>query len=154
MRIFSPYTILKRKQVDFNKEFVYSFGNYVQATDDHHPKNNNQPRSIDAIYLRSAESLQGGHEMMDLATGRMFTRPKVDACAMTRMVVDRVEEMAEKQGYKTLKFFNRKRQEMMLKDVDLLTGVGGEEQTILDDDNYAPLPPINNGDEETEAEAE
>ena len=30
--------------------------------------------------------------------------------------------------------------------------MGGEEHTILDEDNYAPLPPINNGDEETEAE--
>ena len=95
-KIFSPYTILKRKQVDFNKEFIYSFGDYVQATDDRNPKNNNLPRSIDAIYLCLAESLQGGHEMMDLATGRMFTRPKVDACTMTRMGVKRVELLAAK----------------------------------------------------------
>ena len=55
------------------------------------------------IYLRAYDSLQGGHKMMDLATGRMFTRPKCDACAMTRMVIERVELLAEEQGYKTLK---------------------------------------------------
>ena len=41
---------------------------------------------------------------------------------------------------------------MMLKDVDLLAGVGGENQTILDDENYAPLPPIDNGEESDKVE--
>ena len=108
-KIFSPHTILKAKQVDFNKEFVHSFGNYVQAVDDKAPKNNNLPRSIDSIYLRAEDALQGGHELMDLATGRVFRRPKVTACAMTRMVIDRVDLIVTKQGYKSLKFFNRKK---------------------------------------------
>ena len=103
--IFSPYTILKCKQIDFNKEFLHSFGDYVQATDDKSPKNNNLPRIIDVIYLCAADLLQGGHELMDLTTGRMFTRPHVKTCAMTRMVIDRVELLAEKQGYKKLKVF-------------------------------------------------
>ena len=85
--------------------------------------------------------------MMDLATGRMFSRPKCDACAMTRMVIERVELIAEKQGYKTLKFFNRKRKEMMLRDADLLAGVGGNAEAILDED-YIPLPPIDDGEDE------
>ena len=102
--IFSPYTILKCKQINFNKEFLHSFGDYVQATDDKSPKNNNLPRSIDAIYICTAESLQGGHEMIDLATGRMFTRPQVKAFTMTQMVIERVELLAEKQVYKTLNY--------------------------------------------------
>ena len=143
--IFSPYTILKCKQIDFNKEFLHSFGDYVQATDNKSPKTNNITRSIDAIYLRVSESLQGVHEMMDLATGRMFTRPQVKVCTMTRMVIERVELLAEKQGYKTLKFFNRKRKEMMLQDTELLAGVGVGEHTILDE-GYAPFPLLENGD--------
>ena len=88
--ILSSYTILKCEQIDFNKEFLYSFGDYVQATEEKSSKKNNLPRIIDAICLRAAESPQEGHEMMDLATGRMFTRPQVKACTMTWMVVERV----------------------------------------------------------------
>ena len=46
----------------------------------------------------SVESLQGGHEMMDLATGMTFTSPCIKSCTMTHMVVERVELLAEKQG--------------------------------------------------------
>ena len=101
--IFLPCKILKRKQIDFNKEFLHSFGNYVQATDIRSPMNNNLPRSIDAIYLHAAELLQGGHEMIDLAIGRMFKPPQIKACTMACMVVERVELLSEKQGYKSLK---------------------------------------------------
>ena len=65
----SPHTILKQHVVDFNKELVHSFRDYVQATEDHSPKNNNFPRSSDCIYLRAADQLQGGNELMDLAKG-------------------------------------------------------------------------------------
>ena len=93
------YFNIEDKKCWFQQRVYLLAGDYVEATDDRNPKNNNLPQSIDAIYLCSVESLQGGHEMMDLATGRMFTRQKVDACAMTRMIVDRVELLAEKQGY-------------------------------------------------------
>ena len=48
-KIFSPHTILEQKKMDFNKEFIHSFGDYVQAIDDRSPKNNNLPRLIDPI---------------------------------------------------------------------------------------------------------
>ena len=104
-KYFSPYTILNQRQIDFNKEFAHSFGDYVQAVEDNPPKNNNLPRSKDYIYLRASNLLQGGHDLMDLATGRKITCSKVIACAMTRMVIERVEQIAEQQGYKSLKFF-------------------------------------------------
>ena len=88
---------------------MHSFVYYVQAVEDRAPKNKNLPRSINSIYLRADDSLQGGQELMDLATGRVFGRPKVTACAMTQMVIDRVELISSKQGYKNLKFFNKKR---------------------------------------------
>ena len=88
---------------------MHSFRDYVQAVDDKVIKNNNLPRSIDSIYLRAGDALQGGHELMDLATGRVFRRPKVTACAMTCMVINRVDLITTKQGYKSLKFFNEKK---------------------------------------------
>ena len=50
-RHYSPHTILKQHVIDFNKELVHSFGDYVQATEDNSPKNNNSPCSLDCIYL-------------------------------------------------------------------------------------------------------
>ena len=140
-KVYSPHTILKSKQVDFNKEFVHSFGNYIQVVDDRLPKNNNLPRSIDSIYLRADDSLQGGHKLMDFATGRVFTRATVTACAMTRMAIERVELIATRQGFKTLKFFNRKKEEMILTDADLLEGVGRGGETFLENEE-SHLPPL------------
>ena len=60
---------------------------------------------------------------------------------MTRMVIDRVDLIATKQGYKSLKFFNRKKEEMILTDADLLKEVVGE-NTILDDEDFDSLPPL------------
>ena len=78
---------------------------------------------------------------MDLATGEVVTRPRFEKCVMTRLVIRRVEEMAAKQGYKSLKFFNRKRQEMILSDIDLLEGVGGfTEHVIQDSETETNLP--------------
>ena len=62
---------------------------------------------------------------MHLANGGVISRQSVVPCAMTRMVIDRVELLATRQGYKTLKFFNRKKNELMLSNADLLKGVDG-----------------------------
>ena len=60
---------------------------------------------------------------------------------MTRMVIDRVDLISTKQGYKSLKVFNRKKEEMILTDADLLEGVVSENK-ILDDEDFDPLPPL------------
>ena len=141
-KIYSPHTILNKRQVDFKKEFIHYFSSYVQATDDQAPKNKNLPRSIDAIYLQADDTLQGGHEMMDLATGRVFRRPKITACTMTRMGIERMELIVTKKCYKSLKFFNRKQEDTMLTPSDILEGVVGDENAILDDEEFSPLPPL------------
>ena len=41
-------------------------------------------RGRDGIYLRALNNLQGGHEVLDLMTGRVVLRPKVDPVVMTR----------------------------------------------------------------------
>ena len=71
---FSPLTIVSKKQVNYNKELVYSFGDYVQANEDSNPKNNNLQQPLYCIYLQWADSLQGGHELMDLATVELIQK--------------------------------------------------------------------------------
>ena len=62
---------------------------------------------------------------------------------MARMVIEQIELIVSKQGYKTLKCFNRKREEMVLRDADLLKGVVGENgDVILDDEEFSSLPPL------------
>ena len=85
---FGPSTIVSEKQIDFLKELVFSFGDYGQGYQDFNPKNNNIPRTKDVIYLQSAQQLQRGHEVMDLATGELIRVVRFDKCMMTRMVVD------------------------------------------------------------------
>ena len=122
-KYFSPHTLLKKKQIDFWKEFEFSFGDYVQAQIDLDPKNNQLPRSIDAIYLRPLDNRQGGHQVMDLQTGRMSRRAKCKKCKMTKLIIDTVNNMAYSQGYKSFKFLDRKKRPMLLDPIDTLSSI-------------------------------
>ena len=101
---FSPHVILAGEDWDYNKHCQVPFGAYVQATIK--TTNANVPRTIDAIYLRPKRNLQGGHEVMNLATGRKVTSMKVTEIPVTPHVIKLVEEMAYKEGFKSLKFYN------------------------------------------------
>ena len=91
---YSPHMIVNGKVLDFNKHLKYSFGEYGQASMVHKPtSNDNQPRTLDAIYLQPSNALQGGHKAMDLSTRVVVTRPKFTPCFMTRLVVNHVEQM-------------------------------------------------------------
>ena len=85
---YSPHRIVSGRQVDFMKEFKHSFGDYVQANSEHAIRNKTLSRTLDCIYLHADDSLQGGHQVMDLATGNMDHFRKVEASVMTQMVVD------------------------------------------------------------------
>ena len=108
-RHYATATIISGRQIDYKRELVYSYGDYVQAYHEQRPKNNNLPRTKDCIYLQPSDTLQRGHEVMDLMTGELIRVTRVDKCVMTQMVIARVEELATRQGYSTLKFFNRKK---------------------------------------------
>ena len=120
-RYYSPYVILKGRVIDFKTEFEFSYGDYLQANHIHQSKNNNLPRSFDAIYLRADDLYQGDHQVMNLATGSMTRRVRRIRCEVMKMisvVVDRVQAMAARQGCKTLKFYNRKIQSMAMTPTD------------------------------------
>ena len=67
---YSPHMIMAKKNVDYNKHCQHTFGTFVQANQENNPTNTQAPRTIDAIYLRPLNNVQGGHEVMNLATGK------------------------------------------------------------------------------------
>ena len=61
---------------------------------------------------------------MDIASGRVITRPRVIEIPITQVVIDAVEKIATKQGIKTLKMVNRNGQHLPL--ADHIAGVVAE----------------------------
>ena len=106
-KYYSPRMILEEKFLDFDKHFQVPFGTYVQAINEPAPTNSQGPHTIDAIYLRPLSNIQGGHEVMDLHTGKVITRRKVTEIPITKLVIKAVEQMAKTQGFQSLKFKNR-----------------------------------------------
>eukprot|EP00980_Cylindrotheca_fusiformis_P022776 scaffold9742_cov52-Cylindrotheca_fusiformis.AAC.1 len=92
---------------------------------------------------------------MDLSTGRVIVRPKVIEVPVTQTVINRVEKMAEDQGYKSLKFSDRNKRTTMeiFPDADQIAGVYGDENENEDDD-YFDEEKDENSDEEDEPELE
>ena len=60
--------------VDYTKHCKIPFGIYVQAIHETNPTNTMAPHTLDAIYLRALDTVQGGYELMNLKTGKPFTR--------------------------------------------------------------------------------
>ena len=56
---------------------------------------------------------------MDLNSGAVIKRPKVTVCPITELVIKKVEQMADDQGVKSLKFFDRKKKQIAFPDADL-----------------------------------
>ena len=104
---FSPHLIMGGRPLDYEKDCQVPTGTYVQACNEPDPTNTNAPRTIDAIYLQPLRNVQGGHELMDLNTGRKVTRRTVTQLPITPSVIQAVETMAKKQGMKDLKITNR-----------------------------------------------
>ena len=118
---YSPRMILMGEHLNYEKHFQVPFGAYVQACNEPSPTNSQLPRTIDAIYLRPLNNIQGGHEVMDLNTGKVITRRKVTEIPITRLVIKAVEAMAKREGFKSLKFKNRNN--VVFHDTGLIAGV-------------------------------
>jgi hypothetical protein len=67
---YSPSMILNQTNLDYTKDCTAPFGAYVQANYETVKTNSNFTRTLDAIYLRLAHNQQGGHEIMDLNSGK------------------------------------------------------------------------------------
>ena len=89
---YSPYTIMSKKDLDFQKHCQVPFGAYVVGNQDNNPTNTNAPRGVDGIYLRPMNNLQGGHEILNLATGQKIERAHVWERPMSDFVIQAVEK--------------------------------------------------------------
>jgi hypothetical protein len=137
----SPYyslrTILGLPVLDYEKHCAVPFGAYVQANHETNQTNSNAARMLDAIYLRPALNMQGGHELYDLNSGRVITRARVTQIPVMDVVIKAIEQIAANQGFKTLKFKNR--QGTIYHDADWIAGVDYDEniqQDVEDDEAY------------------
>ena len=67
---YSPRMILHQQNLEYNKHCAIAFGTYVQAHHEPTATNSQSPRTLDCIYLRYVDNLQGGHQLLDLRTGK------------------------------------------------------------------------------------
>ena len=123
---YSPRMIMDQTNLDYTKHCTTPFGAYVQAYHESNPHNTSVSRTRDGIYLRPNNNFQGGHEVMDLNTGRVITCRKVTEIPVTDVVIRAVEAMAHNQGFKNLKFKNR--HGVIFHDADWLAGVDYEDE--------------------------
>ena len=126
-QVYSPRQIITGRTTCY-KDFQYSFGSYCLAHHSPTHKNTNEPRGLEAIYLRPVlDNHQGGHYVMDLHTWKVVSRQYVTILPMPRAVIDRVEKKAFSEGMKPLKFHNRDKVELL--PVGLPAGVAGNQGT-------------------------
>lgn len=102
---YSPRQLVDMKPLDYERHCRYPFGSYVQCNAD--TTNTPRARTRDAIYLRPSTSLQGGHEVMALDTGKLLSVSRVIKLPATDLVIKAVEGLAHSQGFTNLKFFDR-----------------------------------------------
>jgi len=124
---YSPRIIMGKRPIDYNKHCKISFGSYVQASNENVPTNTMKPRTIGAIYLQPTDNVQGGHQLLNLSTGRVITRAHVTEIPIPQDVVDRVEFLAQQDNVKPDLQFKTQRGELIPDyDDDLIAGVEDE----------------------------
>jgi hypothetical protein len=124
---YSPRTILGLPTLDYAKHCMVPFGAYVQANHETNQTNSNASQTLDAIYLRLVNSMQGGHELYDLNSGRVITWARVTQIPIADVVIKAIEHIAEDQGFTSLKFKNRKG--AIFHNADWIAGVDYDENT-------------------------
>ena len=141
-KYYSPYMLVHKRNLDFKKHFQYEFGAYVQAGEVPNKTNRLDSRSVAGIYLRPTTNFQGGHEIFALNSGRVIVRTKITVLPITDHVIEEVNRLGAKQGFKSFKFGDR-RKRPDLPDPDQIAGVedvieGDNNENDDDDDDYEP----------------
>ena len=150
---FSPHIITGGRAIDYTKHCQTTFGSYVQAVQENNPMNTNAPRTLDCIYLRPLQNVQGGHELLNLTTGLVITRPRVWEIPVTDVVIKAVEKLAADQGVDSLKLQGRTKQ--ILHPADWIAGVEYADENAdndAEDDEYEEIDQDYEFDQELEDE--
>lgn len=146
---YSPREILHGIKLDYQKHCTIPLFAYVQAHDEPEPRNSQHARTIDCIYLRPLANAQGGHELLNLVSGRVITRRKVTVIPMTRRIIELVEDMAQTDGMKGLQLRTKSGQRLF--ESDRLAGVNtlnenddeAAEESDNDETQLTGVPDIN-----------
>ena len=140
-KYYSPHMLLTKRNLNFNKHFKFEFGAYVQAGEVHDTTNRLDSRSVAGIYLRPTDNFQGGHEIYALNTGKVITRTKLTVLPISDHIIDEVNRLGAKQGFKSFKFSDRHKRPD-LPDPDQIAGVvdvvDGDNDDDEDDEDYDP----------------
>jgi hypothetical protein len=97
---YSPRAILGLPTLEYNKHCTAPFGAYVPANHETNQTSSNAPQTLDAIYLKPAMYMQGGHELMFLNSGWVITWARVLQTPMTDVVIWEIEQIAEDKALK------------------------------------------------------
>jgi len=133
----SPHTIITGRVTDYDKACQVAFGAYVQGFNV--SKNDQTPRTFDGIYLRPSKNKQGGHDVLNLMTGKAVNTPRVKEVPITELVIKVVERLAEKDGIKCLKITDRN--DGILVTADNIAGVDFQDEAVNDDEVEEDDPP-------------
>ena len=124
---YSPRILLNQRTLDYKKECQVPFGGYVQAHNQPTYTNSNAPHTLDSIYLRPAQNMQGGHELMDLTSGLVITHANVAEIPVTDLVIQAVEKMKYDQDFPTTGMKITNRQGQIYLDNDWIAAVDYDE---------------------------
>jgi hypothetical protein len=134
--------------LDSAKHCMVPFVAYVQAN--HETIQTNSSQTLDAIYLRPVNSMQGGHELYDLNSGRVITRARVTQIPITDVGNQAIKCIAEDQGFKSLKFKNCKG--AIFHDANWIAGVDYDENIQQSDNNNKAYDKEDNEDPDEDIE--
>ncbi|CAJ1928434.1 unnamed protein product [Cylindrotheca closterium] len=87
---FSPQQLIDNVNINYKSGMVAELGQYVHAigTDSN---NSMEPQSIEAICIEPIKGQCTGHQVLNLNTKKMISRPKVVVLPATDQVIQRVE---------------------------------------------------------------
>ena len=134
-KYYSPRMILHQRNLDYDRHCKYALGTYVQAHDEPKFSNTNAtPRSLDCIYLRYNDSVQGGHELLHLQTNSVLRRRTVTPVPITPAIIKQVHTLAATENMPAgLKLVNRTGQ--VFYDSAWIAGVDYDEEAFDDEDD-------------------
>jgi len=124
--------ILHQRNLDYSKHCQYALGMYVQAHDEPTIKNQNNARTLDCIYLRYNDNVQGGHELLHLPTNHVIKRRQVTPVPITPAIIKQVDTIAMQEAVPAgLKIKNRTGQ--IFYDSAWIAGVDYDAEAFEDD---------------------
>jgi hypothetical protein len=124
--------ILHQRNLDYSKHCKYALGMYVQAHEDRTITNRTDARSIDCLYLRYNDNVQGGHELLHLNTNAVLTRRTITPVPITPAIIRQVDTIATQEDVPVgLKIKNRTGQ--VFYDSAWVAGVDYDAEAFEDD---------------------